>query len=144
MILLLQVPFLETFSHGGTITRWHVAEGDLLEFGDAICEVALSEWMALRKTKRALNLVRIRDHGQTKVKHNFELRKGRGVLVMRIVASESCYVRRLDADVGKRVKVGDLLGLVSTEPDDLMPADPSGAPTMRVVAVSGDVREEAP
>lgn len=144
MILVLQVPFLETFSHGGTITRWFAGEGDHLEFGDPICDVALSEWMALRKTKRALNLVRIKDKGQKKVKHNFELRQGRGVMVMRIVASESSYLRRRDADVGRGVKVGDPLGVVSTEPDDPIPADLSGSPGMRVVAVSADVREEAP
>lgn len=143
MILLLQVPFLETFSHEGTITRWLVAEGDLLEFGDPICDISLSDWMALRKTKRARNLVRIQDKVQDKVKHNFELRQGRGVMIMRIVASERGYLRRRDAEVGKRVKVGDVLGLVSTGANDPVSGDPNGSSAMRVVAISTDVREES-
>ena len=141
MILRLQVPFLETFARGGTVASWHASEGDLLRFGDPICDIALSEWMALRKTKRAINLVRIHGKGQEKVRHDFELRQGRGVLTMRIVASEDGYLRQVLAATGRRGNVDDLLAFVSTEPQEPLATDTSAAPAMRVVATSAEARE---
>lgn len=141
MILRLEVPFLETFSHKGVVTAWHVREGAKVEFGDPICDMALSEWRALRKTKRAINIVKLRDPNNS-VQHEFETRQGRGVLNMRIVASEAAYIRRIDVPAGKSAGVGDLLALVSTDPAEPL-VDVPGAPAMRVVATSVDVMEES-
>jgi len=142
MILQLKVPFLETFAESGSVVKWHVQEGDALQFGDPICDIALSQWMALRKTKRAVNLIKITGKSQGNVKHNFEKREGRGVLVMRVVASETGYLRDVRAPEGKTVSVGDLLALVSTDADEPL-NDASEAPAMRVVADTGDVMEES-
>ncbi len=142
MILRLQVPFLETFAEEGSVVKWHVKEGDALQFGDPICDIALSQWMALRKTKRAVNLIKITGKSQGNVKHNFEKREGRGVLVMRVVASETGYLRDVRAPEGKTVSVGDLLALVSTDSGEPL-TDASEAPAMRVVAATKDVMEES-
>jgi len=140
MILRLVVPFLETFSEGGTLAKWHVQVGSQVEFGDPICDIALSEWVALRKTKRAVNLVKFRDKGGSNVRHNFEKRQGRGVLVMRVKASEGGYLREVRVPEGQKVSVGDLLALVTTEAAESI-ADASEAPVMRVVATNQDVME---
>lgn len=142
MILRLQVPFLETFAEEGNVEKWHVKEGDALQFGDPICDIALSRWIALRKTKRAVNLIKITGKGPGNVKHNFEKREGRGVLVMRVVASEGGYLREVRAPEGQTVSVGDLLALVTTDPDELV-NDDLAAPAMRVVAATKDVMEES-
>jgi len=140
VILRLVVPFLETFSDGGSVAKWHVEEGSQVDFGDPICDIALSEWIALRKTKRAVNLVKFKETSGAKVRHNFEKRKGRGVLVMRIVASDSGYVRAIQAPAGTRVSVGDLLALVTTDPAEAI-IEAAEAPLMRVVATNRDVME---
>ena len=122
--------------------KWYVREGDRLDFGDPICALSLSEWMALRKTKRAVNLVKITERGRGNVRNDFERRQGRGTLVMRILASEAGYLRRLDVAEGKRVKVGNQLAIVTTEATE--PAlDDASAPTMRVVATTGDMMESS-
>ena len=141
MILQLKVPFLETFARGGRVVSWQVAEGDLVEFGDAICVIGLSEWVALRKTKRALNLARIEGKGRGKVRNEFEVRQDRGLLNMRVVASESGYLRRIHAGEGAPVKLDDLLAVFSTEPGEIVPEDYSSASSMRVVATTEEVRE---
>jgi pyruvate/2-oxoglutarate dehydrogenase complex dihydrolipoamide acyltransferase (E2) component len=139
VILRLEVPFLETFSNKGMLTKWHVQPGDKVEFGDAICDIALSEWRALRKTKRAINIVKVRDEN-SKIHHEFENRSGRGVLNLRVVASESAYIRQIDIPTGTKAGVGDLLALVSTDRDEPVVNNPE-APTMRVVATSPEVME---
>lgn len=142
MILRLQVPFLETFAEEGSVLKWHVKEGDALQFGDAICDIAVSEWMALRKTKRAVNLIKITGKSQGNVKHNFEKREGRGLLVMGVVASEPGYLRVVRAHEGEPVSVGDLLALVTTDPAEPL-SDDSESSAMRVVAVTKDLTEES-
>lgn len=142
MILRLQVPFLETFSEEGSVVKWHVKEGDELQFGDPICDIALSQWMALRKTKRAVSLIKITGKSQGNVKHNFEKREGRGVLVMGVVASEAGYLRDVRAPEGKTVSVGDLLALVTTDPTEPV-RDDLEASAMRVVAATKDLTEES-
>ena len=142
MILQLKVPFLETFAEEGSVVKWLAKEGDALQFGDPICDIALSQWMALRKTKRAVNLIKITGKSQGNVKHNFEKREGRGVLVMRVVASENGYLREVRAPEGRSVSVGDLLALVSTDANEPL-NDASNAPAMRVVAATKDVMEES-
>lgn len=142
MILALQVPFLETFARGGQVVTWHVREGEAVQFGDPICDISLSQWMALRKTKRAINLARVGEKRKSKVRNDFELREDRGVLVMRVVASENGFLRQIIAGEGQSVVVDDLLGVFSTVPDEQLPLDPAGAPSMRVVATSSDVKEE--
>lgn len=139
MILRLEVPFLETFSNTGQVTQWHVRAGDKVDFGDPICDIALSEWRALRKTKRAVNIVKVRDEN-SKVRHEFETRSGRGVLNLRVIASESAFIRQIDIPAGRKAGVGNLLGLVSTDPDEPIVNNPE-APTMRVVATSPEVME---
>lgn len=139
MILRLEVPFLETFSNKGQVTQWHVQPGDKVDFGDPICDIALSEWRALRKTKRAINIVKVRDEN-SKIQHEFENRSGRGVLNLRVVASESAFIRQIEIATGTKAGVGDLLGLVSTDPDEPIVNNPE-APTMRVVATSPEVME---
>jgi hypothetical protein len=139
VILRLEVPFLETFSNQGLVTEWHVRAGDKVDFGDPICDIALSEWRALRKTKRAINIVKLRDE-KNKLQHEFENRSGRGVLNLRVVASEPAIVRRIEIPVGTKAGVGDLLALVSTDPDEPIVENPE-APTMRVVATSPEVME---
>ena len=142
MILRLLVPFLETFAVEGIVVKWHVKEGDPIQFGDPICDITLSQWLALRKTKRAINLVKITSKGQGNVKHNFEKREGRGELVMRVVASEAGYLRYVRAPEGRTVNVGDLLAWVSSDLAEPVTED-LAAPAMRVVASTKDVMEES-
>ena len=118
MLLRMLVPFLETFAEEGSVVRWHVQEGESVEFGDPLCDIALSQWMALRKTKRAVNLVKIAGKSPGDVRHNLEKREGRGVVIVRVVASEPGYVRAIRAFEGNSVRVGDLLALVTTESAD--------------------------
>ncbi|MFN2487477.1 MAG: hypothetical protein ABR609_12885 [Acidimicrobiia bacterium] len=140
MILQLRVPHMETFAREARVVDWHIGVGDAVEFGDRICDISVSSWMALRKTKRARKLVRF--DGKAKNRNQFEVRQGEDFLVMRIVASESGYLREIIAPLGHTVVVEDLMAWFSTEPEESLPANPSDAPNLQVVATSLDVKEE--
>ncbi|MGI8517439.1 MAG: hypothetical protein ACR2ME_03720 [Acidimicrobiia bacterium] len=139
MILLLRVPYLEKFARAGRVATWHVGVGAAVGFGDQICDISLSSWMALRKTKRAHKLVQF--DAKAKNRNQFEVRQGEDMLVMRVVASESGYLREIIAREGHTVVLDDLMAIFSTEPEESLPADSSDATSMRVVANALEVEE---
>jgi len=51
MILQVTVPATDAAFGGGSIARWYEHEGDAIEFGDDLCDVAIDEFVALQRTK---------------------------------------------------------------------------------------------
>lgn len=136
MILLLRVPYLEKFAREGRVANWHVGVGAAVGFGDHICDISLNSVMALRKTKRARKLVQF--DAKAKNRNQFELRQRDDIFVMKVMASESGYLREIVAPEGQTVVLDDLMAVFSTEPEESLPEDSSDAPSMRVVATSLD------
>lgn len=133
MNLRIEMPLIDPASRSGTLVMWEKAEGDSIEFGDELCRVALDEFAYLTRTERASLLSR---HRRTKVRSNVKTREGRWLVNFVLVASDRGVLRRIFKQSGDDLAIGDLLGVVSTEPHD-PEADPDSLadlPVMRVVA----------
>ena len=116
MQLRLEMPFVAKAMRHGTVAQWHVGEGSVIDFGSDLCDVLITEM----------------DHRQTTVPVSYRVR---------IRASEPGILRAINAVEGSLVAIGDLLGVVSTDPSEPVDAEPAvGALAMRVVA--NDASEE--
>lgn len=103
---------------GGQVTRWHHQEGDVISFGDDILDVAINQFMALRRTKRAALLARPTRRVK-KLKNEYDLRDGRGEVNMRVTSSEATlHLRRILVAEGAAVSIGEPVAIVSTDPDE--------------------------
>jgi len=116
MILRLAMPFVHTSVEWGSVERWHVSAGDPIRFGTDVCDLVITE---IKKLSRSAAGDKITSQ--------------RVMFRVRITASEPAILRQIQADRGSPVNIGDLLALVSTEPDELLELSPA-SPLLRVVA----------
>lgn len=124
MILKMRVPAPDaTFRafKAGFVAKWHKQEGDTVAFGDDICDVAIDEFVALQRTKRATLLGSTSRLRKRKVKDGYDLREGRGEVRFRLTSAErSGTLSRIMIPEGGRIEIGSLIGVFSDEgrPDD--------------------------
>ncbi len=111
MILRLAMPALDASLLGGRMSRWLKGEGDSFAFGDVLCEVALDEFAAMRRTHRATLLSGRRRH---KLRSEVELREGKVLLEVAVTSAEAGTIREVLVGEGARLSIGDTLAVVST------------------------------
>lgn len=140
MIVRITLPELETSVATSVVSRWHVAEGEPIEFGAKICDLDVTarkhpdqagataiEYMKKRKFRRR--------KGST-IQGNFELSYS-------VIASERGVLTSIVASEGSKVEAGDLLGTASvgSGDDDATPVELESAPELRTVARTPDPLE---
>lgn len=130
----LEMPLIDPSLRGGRVLRWTKREGDGFGFGDEICVIAVDEFAVLRRTGRATLLSGRR---RKSIKDDVEVRAGKVYVEVSLTSADRGVVRRVVADDGDPIAVGDLLAVVSTgESAELegTESDWRRAPAMRVVA----------
>jgi len=135
MRLRVMVPSIETNLPRAAVERWHVQPGDRCEFGQPICDLAVSERIRIKSVGRADALIKV-TRRKKKVEDVNETEQGRFHVVYQVLASEPATIVSLAADLGTELEVGDLLAIADSDPSPA-PAGgegDAGAPAMRVVA----------
>lgn len=134
MILRIEIPG-DTAFRGGYVSAWHKAEGDAVGFGDDICDIAIDEFVALQRSKRAAVLSSTSRRQKRKVKDGYSDRVGRGVAHMRITSAEDgLTLGRILVPEGDRIEIGGLVGLLVRGGGDIDTAGIGSAPAARVAA----------
>jgi len=132
MITKLAVPVVDPSMQGGRVLRWNKQEGDAIAFGDEICELAVDQFAVLRRTGRATLLSGRRNK---KLKSDLEQRDGVYFEVV-LTSSDDGILRKIVADEGDRIAIGDLLGVIAAEGDGDLEGSTeewNAAPLLRVV-----------
>lgn len=137
MLLRVTLPANDPTFHAGILTKWHVAEGAPVGFGDPLCDVAIDQFAAMRRTKRAALLGSSSRLRLRRVRDDVSIREGRGVAHVTLKCSEpGAVLGKVVADVGDRVEIGSLVAVLTDSEDagSISDADVAGAPEARVVA----------
>ena len=137
MLLKVEIPAADAAFRAGYVAKWHVEEGDPVEFGDDLCDIAIDEFVAMQRTKRATLLGSSNPFRKRRVKDAVSLREGRGVTHVRLTSSEGgLTLGKIIVPEGGRIAIGDLVGLLSEgEPGKIVVDDITlaGAGEARVV-----------
>ncbi len=142
MILRIEVPG-DTAFRSGFVSAWHKSEGDTVAFGDDICDVAIDEFVALQRSKRAALLSSTSRRQKRKVKDGYSDRVGRGVAHVRITSAEDGLILgRILVPEGERVEIGGVVGLLTRGQDDMDSPAVATAPAARVTANVAEQDEE--
>jgi pyruvate/2-oxoglutarate dehydrogenase complex dihydrolipoamide acyltransferase (E2) component len=132
MILRITVPAADAAFTGGFVLTWYKGEGDPIEFGDDLCDIAIDEFMALQRTKRATLLGSTSRLRKRRVKDVYDLREGRGQATLRLTSAESGVVLgRVFVAEGERVEIGSLVAVMAG-PDGDLSGDIDSAPDARI------------
>lgn len=138
MIVKISLPELETNIARSTVSKWHVAEGDAIGFGETICELEAAEWIL----PDTAGVGAIGSMGKRKKRKARRTSRGRAQLRYAVVASERATLHRIHAQEGTEIGVGDLLGTARVGSDDAEePASHADMPDLRVVAKVPDITE---
>ncbi len=142
MLLDVTLPLADAAFRAGSVSRWHVREGDPVEFGTVLCDVAINEFAALQRTKRASLLGSTSKLRQRRVRDGVDYREGRGEVVIRLTSVESgMTVREIAIPDGGRVEIGDLLARLGPTSGD---RDDTGTAEARLSVDFPDVEEIDP
>jgi pyruvate/2-oxoglutarate dehydrogenase complex dihydrolipoamide acyltransferase (E2) component len=115
--LRLEMPFIGRHVRWARVARWHASENDTFGFGTDLCDVLITEFST---------------HADP---------NGSARFCVRITAAESGVLQSIHAAEGFRVEIGDLLGVVATDPAELDGPLPDDALALRVV--TDEIDEEA-
>ncbi len=120
MILKVTIPAADAAFRGGFIVAWHKREGDRIEFGDDLCDVAIDEFMSLQRTKRATLLGSTSKMRKRRVKDALDLREGRGKVTVRLTSAEGgVLLGKVIVPEGGRFAIGSLIAVMTgTDGDD--------------------------
>ena len=129
MILKVVVPAHDAAFRAGYVAEWYKREGDPVDFGDVLCDIAIDEFMALQRTKRATLLGSSKKLRKRKINDGYDRREGRGLVHMHIISSESnTKMGKILVDEGGRIEIGSVVGLLG--PGDA--ADVTGLQDARI------------
>jgi hypothetical protein len=147
LILKVLVPQSDPAFRSGYVATWHKNEGDPVAFGDHLCDIAIDEFMALQRTKRASLLGSTSRMKTRKLKDGYDRREGRGVVHVRLSSSETGVVLgKIVVPEGGRVDIGQMVAVLSDAPDsaDIDEASIAAAAAARVAANMPDAGELDP
>ena len=137
MLLRVSLPANDPTFRSGIVTAWHVAEGEAVGFGDALCDVSIDQFAAMQRTKRAALLGSTSRLRKRRVRDDVSIREGRGVAHVTLKCSEpGVKLGKVIAAEGERVDIGDMVAVL-TDSDHSGPigdGDIETAPEARVVA----------
>jgi hypothetical protein len=144
MLLKLLLPAHPRIVGGGWVGRWHVKEGDWVDYGDDLFDLTVREGLGMRLASAVGMANHVRELIQAQEaladlsdgevmagKDNpadFQV-KGRVNWFVRVSASDGGRLRRLCAGPGERREVGDVLALLTTEADE--PVEEAGPAVAR-------------
>lgn len=144
MILKVSIPAADAAFRGGFIVAWHKAEGDPIQFGDDLCDVAIDEFMSLQRTKRATLLGSTSKKRKRRVKDAYDLREGRGQVTVRLTSAEGgVQLGKVMVPEGGRIEIGSVIALMSGSDGDVS-GDAETAPDARIAVNMPDAEDVDP
>lgn len=112
MILKITMPYLDRSVEGGTVIRWHKAEGEMVNPGDELFDLQIDEKRLLRQSRKAQAIL---ESSQRKNKQSESAKSTKGGATLQVVSSDAGFLRKVYASPGTRLAVGDLAAAVTTE-----------------------------
>jgi pyruvate/2-oxoglutarate dehydrogenase complex dihydrolipoamide acyltransferase (E2) component len=147
---LLMPPYYRMIE-GGTVVKWHKAEGDAVDYGDDLFDVRVEEvritrtikaptagqWLDLlaKEMKRQKAAPPPEEGGPAGEERPFKTWEA--VVYVRVTSSDVGHLRRVHAREGDLRQVGELVAELTTEPAEPLEGaggSPARAGTFRVVA----------
>ena len=110
MILRLELPRLSTAMDHGKVAKWHKQAGDQVAYGDALCEIAVSDVDRLRRQLGSGQAIGTNKPRKTRIRTS----SGSVLVLYRLTSMETGSITRIDAEAGANVRQGDVLGLLAT------------------------------
>jgi pyruvate/2-oxoglutarate dehydrogenase complex dihydrolipoamide acyltransferase (E2) component len=112
MYLKLMLPSVDPLMRGGTIVRWHKAEGDAIDYGDDLVDVEIELTMSMLDGGTLEEGIRLlKDGAQRAEVERFTNQRGLQ-LTARVTASDTGTLRSITAVLGEHVAVGGLLAVL--------------------------------
>jgi len=131
MILKVVIPAHDAAFRAGYVADWFKEEGDVVEFGEVLCDIAIDEFMALQRTKRATLLGSSKKSRKRKITDGYDRREGRGLVHMHIISSEpSTHLGKILVGKGDRIEIGSVVGVLGS--GDAGASEVSAAPEARI------------
>jgi hypothetical protein len=139
VILGLDMPYLDPTIRGGTLAEWHKQEGESVTYGEDLCTISVHELVRLRRDNRASSLTRRAWRAARRPRAEYFVKGGdRFVIQVKVISSDRGFLRKVLAQEGTSVGVGDRLALLTTDP-----SEPLGDPGSSFRAV-GSLLEYSP
>jgi pyruvate/2-oxoglutarate dehydrogenase complex dihydrolipoamide acyltransferase (E2) component len=137
MLLRIEMEAAYSWVEGGTIARWHIAEGAAVRFGDPLCDIKVDEVHTFKRDQKHSRLLSGRFPKTFKQSAPADAR-------IRLTSADDGTVVAIHKAEGCAVRVGDLLAVATTGADDagasLVPTE--NTPRFRVAAAVLDVDGE--
>ncbi len=130
MIMKVVVPAHDAAFRAGYVAEWFKEEGDPVEFGEVLCDIAIDEFVALQRTKRASLLGSSKKLRRRRVSDGYDRREGRGLVHMHIISSEAnMRMGKILVSEGGRIEIGSVVGLLGADGGN---ADLDAVPAARI------------
>lgn len=135
MRMRIVVPTIEVNLPRAAVEAWHVTLGQRVEFGQPICDLAVSERVRIKTVSRADALIKV-TRRKKKVEEESELEQDRFHVVYQLLASEPATIVELVAALDDPLDVGGLLAIADSDPAPAVgdSSQVDDMPAMRVVA----------
>ena len=144
MLLAVIVPDADAAFRGGYIALWHIGEGEEVGFGADLCDIAVDDFVALQRTKRATLLGSTSKLRRRRIRDKVDRRTGRGQVVIRLVSSESgLSLRKIIVPKPGRIEFGSVVALLGTS-ESAIPEEFDSLPEARVSTDFPDPEEFDP
>jgi pyruvate/2-oxoglutarate dehydrogenase complex dihydrolipoamide acyltransferase (E2) component len=143
MILRLAVPYIDHDVTSVQVGEWHVSDGDHIDYGQPLCDLYVDEVVVRRQflepdaTFKDDHLFQAILDGRTDFVPEREFVADDFRYQVRVVSSDSGWMGRIVSPRSERRKIGELLALLTTAPDDRVAeqlGDDSETPLFRTVA----------
>jgi pyruvate/2-oxoglutarate dehydrogenase complex dihydrolipoamide acyltransferase (E2) component len=145
VILRMTVPTGDAAFRAGFIAKWFKNEGDPIGFGEDLCDVAIDEFVAMQRTKRATVLGSISKARRRKMIDRIDLREGRGQVTIRLVSGESgMRLGKVLVAEGERIEIGTLIAVLTSGDDAGLAGDVERAAEARIAVNMPDAEEIDP
>lgn len=130
MLLKVELPRFSGQMDDARVVEWLVGEGEGVQFGQPLVDLEADSAKHLKRDKRADSWSK----GRVRKKNQDEEFAGSNVRVrLRLVASESGYLRKIVTPEGERAAIGDLLAYVTSGESEAVNGEEDAA-MFRVVA----------
>lgn len=127
MHLKLVLPDFSKEIRSGTMARWHVEEGDPVAFGGDLFDLLVTERVKMARPGDPRAVLQAEASDPRFVTRATEV-------YFRVVSADLGVLREVRVEAGTPVAVGDVVGIVSTDPeaDGPAPSSVDGLPEVRV------------
>ncbi|MBL1209292.1 hypothetical protein [Geminocystis sp. GBBB08] len=116
MLFKLTLPIINKKIEGGRIICWYKEVGDWVDYGDELCEIQIEKKKKLNRNKSPIDIL----FGSSNQGDRFSKFIIAGEK-LKICVSDIGFLRLINIPEKKEVNIGDLLAILTTEKDELIP-----------------------